>query len=129
MSVRIEKGKRDYVVLQFFPLVTNGASFAVAVPGIQPYQWRLLPQWNPPDYQWPLIKTVLSDAPFEYMVPVADQDLFDAAARADDRSNWWTYALAEALKDAGYATQTGKKFPKGPRVVGDYNRIIRTPGS
>ena len=128
VSVRVEKGKKDYLVLQCSPLVTRGARFNVATPEAHfPYMWKLLPRWDPQSWEWKDIKTVVGDAPFEYSFPVSDPDWSSALSRADSRGRWWPSALTEALRSAGYAKQDYKKPPKGPRVMSEYGGIYRTP--
>lgn len=127
ISVRVDKGKKDYLVLQFSPLSTGGARFTVAVPSGDPYRWKLLPQWDPPSWEVRDIKFVFGDAPFEYSFPVSDPDWSSALSRADSRGRWWPSALTEALRSAGYARQDYKRPPKGPRVMSEYGGIYRTP--
>jgi hypothetical protein len=127
ISVRVDKGKKDYLVLQFSPLSTGGARFTVAVPSGEPYRWKLLPQWDPPSWEVRDIKFVFGDAPFEYSFPVSDPDWSSALSRADSRGRWWPSALTEALRSAGYAKQDYKRPPKGPRVMSEYGGIYRTP--
>lgn len=128
VSVRVEKGKRDFLVLQFSPLSTGGARFSVATPAANfPYMWRLLPRWNPQSWEWGDVKTVFGDAPFEYSFPVGDPDWQAALSRADSSGHWWKSDLMEALRKAGYAKQDYKRPPKGPRVMSEYGGIYRTP--
>lgn len=126
ISVRVEKGKKDYLVLQFSPLMTGGTRFTVATP-VEPYTWRLLPKWDPAAWEWNDVKTVPGDAPFEYSFPVGDPDWHSALSRADGRGRWWRDTLIEALRKAGYAMQDYKRPPKGPRVMSEYGGIYRTP--
>lgn len=128
ISVRVDKGKKDYLVLQFSPLSTGGARFNVATPETNfPYSWKLMPRWDPQSWEWKDIKTVLGDAPFEYSFPVGDPDWQAALSRADSRGHWWKRELIDALHKAGYAMQDYKRPPKGPRVMSEYGGIYRTP--